>query len=447
MTRSVPFKGPLTLSLCLAVALVGCQSVADTQAASPAPAAAQSSESASSGSASGTAADSAARPDAAAEDKVTPQARAGFDTWVADFRRQAASEGIDQATLAEAFDHATYQPRVIELDRSQPEFTRQVWSYLDSAVSDQRVANGRARLDAHRALAERIEQRYGVPGSIVVAIWGVESNYGSNFGSFETIDALSTLGYEGRRQAFARGELMAALKILQNGDIDRDHMRGSWAGAMGHTQFIPSSFLAYAVDGDGDGRRDIWGSIPDVMASTANYLAKSGWQRGQPWGAEVSLPAGFDYAQTELSVRHSSQAWAAQGVARVGGGALPDFAEASVIAPAGAEGPAFLVGPNFRVIMRYNASTSYALAVATLADRIAGRPGIQGQWPRSEPALSRTQVREMQQALNARGFDVGTPDGRIGPNTRAGLRAYQRSIGVTPDGYPTQALIQRLEAL
>ncbi|WP_286009738.1 lytic murein transglycosylase [Salinicola avicenniae] len=369
---------------------------------------------------------------------------AGFEAWVDAFRRRAAAEGIDQATLAEAFDRASFQPRILEYDRSQPEFSRQVWSYLDSAVSASRISNGRERLQAHRETADQVAQAYGVPGEIIVAIWGVESNYGSNFGNFETIDALSTLGFDGRRQSFARGELMAALKILQNGDIDRDRMRGSWAGAMGHTQFIPSSFLAYAVDEDGDGRRDIWGSIPDVMASTANYLDASGWQAGKPWGVEVTLPANFDYSQTELSVRRDTAAWRGQGVAAVGGQALPDFTQASVIAPAGAKGPAFLVGHNFRVIMRYNASTSYALAVATLADRIAGRPGIQGDWPRSEPALSREQIRRLQQGLNARGFEVGTPDGLVGPNTRAGLRAYQRSIGVTPDGYPTQALISRL---
>ncbi|KAA0016173.1 lytic murein transglycosylase [Salinicola corii] len=369
---------------------------------------------------------------------------AGFDAWVDEFRQRAAAEGIDQATLAQAFDRVSYQPRILEYNRSQPEFTRQIWSYLDSAVSASRVSNGRERLAANRATVDEVTQKYGVPGEIIVAIWGIESNYGSNFGDFETIDALSTLGFDGRRRSFARGELMAALKILQNGDIDRDQMRGSWAGAMGHTQFIPSSFLAYAVDEDGDGRRDIWGSIPDVMASTANYLDASGWQRGQPWGVEVTLPDDFDYSQTELAVRHAAQAWQAQGVKRLDGQSLPDFDQASVIAPAGARGPAFLVGHNFRVIMRYNASTSYALAVATLSDRLAGRPGIQGEWPRDEPALSRDRIRRMQQGLNAHGFDVGTPDGLVGPNTRAGLRAYQRSIGVIPDGYPTQSLIQRL---
>lgn len=220
-------------------------------------------------------------------------------------------------------------------------------------------------------------------------------------------------------------------------------MVGSWAGAMGHTQFIPSSFEAYAVDGDGDGRRDIWNSIPDVMASTANYLARAGWRQGEPWGMEVRLPDGFDYSLADDSRRSASE-WAELGVRAVGGGELPPLAEAAILVPAGASGPAFLVGRNYRAILRYNNATSYALAVGTLADRIAGRPGVQAEWPRHERPLSRSQVRDMQQALNARGFDVGAPDGIMGPNTRRGLREYQRSAGLTPDGFPTESLLQRL---
>lgn len=442
MKRSLPVKAPATLSLCLSLALMGCQSVADTHTTTV-----STPTTSSRPASSNTEAPRASTVDDDTQRNSAPNAvqdPAGFDAWIADFRQHAAAKGIDSATLAEAFDNARYVPRILELDRSQPEFTRQIWSYLDSAVSDQRVATGRKRLQENRATADKVTREYGVPGEVIVAIWGIESNYGSNFGNFETIDALATLGFDGRRQSFARGELMSALRILQKGDIDRDHMRGSWAGGMGHTQFIPSSFLAYAVDEDGDGRRDIWGSIPDVMASTANYLDSSGWQRGQPWGAEVILPDGFDYSQTELSVRRDTANWRAQGVRSVDGQSLPNLDQASIIAPAGAKGPAFLVGHNFRVIMRYNASTSYALAVATLSDRIAGRPGIRGEWPRGEPALSRDRIRRLQQALNMHGFDVGTPDGLVGPNTRAGLRAYQRSIGVIPDGYPTQSLIRRL---
>ncbi|MCE8020246.1 lytic murein transglycosylase [Halomonas sp. MCCC 1A11036] len=366
-----------------------------------------------------------------------------FQAWLHDFRRQARAEGISEATLARALDGARYRPRVIELDRSQPEFVRPIWQYLDSAVSQARVSQGRAKLDEHRDTAQRMEQRYGVPAEIIVAIWGIESNYGGNFGDFSTLEALATLAFDGRRRDFARGELLAALRIIEAGDIAPERMVGSWAGAMGHTQFIPSSFEAYAVDGDGDGRRDIWNSIPDVMASTANYLARAGWRQGEPWGMEVRLPDGFDYSLADDSRRSASE-WAELGVRAVGGGELPPLAEAAILVPAGASGPAFLVGRNYRAILRYNNATSYALAVGTLADRIAGRPGVQAEWPRHERPLSRSQVRDMQQALNARGFDVGAPDGIMGPNTRRGLREYQRSAGLTPDGFPTESLLQRL---
>ncbi|WP_434986277.1 lytic murein transglycosylase [Vreelandella zhaodongensis] len=363
-----------------------------------------------------------------------------FNQWLADFRRYAANQGISEATLNSALGGLRYRERVIELDRHQPEFVRPIWQYLDTAVSSTRINNGREKLAAHRDTARQMQQRYGVPAEIIVSIWGIESNYGSNFGDFSTLEALATLAYDGRRRDFARGELLAALRIIDQGDIAAEQMKGSWAGAMGHTQFIPSSFEAYAVDGDNDGRRDIWGSIPDVMASTANYLAKAGWQAGQPWGVEVELPASFDYSQTQ---RRSSNEWAAQGVRAVNG-ELPAFDSAAVIVPAGANGPAFLVGPNFRAILRYNNATSYALAVATLADAIAGREGIVHSWPRDEAPLTRADVRTLQQRLNSAGYSVGTADGIMGPNTRQGLRAFQRDQGLTPDGFATQSLLERL---
>lgn len=377
-------------------------------------------------------------------DSGVAEAPASFDAWVEAFRRQARSEGISQATLDEAFAAVRYQPRIIELDQSQPEFVRPIWEYLDTAVSATRINQGRAKLAEHRDIARQMEQRYGVPAEIVVAIWGIESNYGGNFGSFSTINALATLGYEGRRQSFARGELMAALRIIEAGDIAAEQMIGSWAGAMGHTQFIPSSFEAYAIDGDNDGRRDIWESIPDVMASTANYLARAGWQRGQPWGVEVALDGDFDYAQAD-DTRLSSGEWANRGVRMLDGGSLPEFSEAAVVVPAGANGPAFLVGANYRAILRYNNATSYALAVGTLADQIAGRSGVEQSWPREEQPLSRSQIRELQERLNAAGFNTGTPDGIFGPNTRRGLRDYQRAEGLVPDGFATVSLLQRLQ--
>ena len=383
-----------------------------------------------------------APPTDAAIDDAAQQQR--FARWVAGTRASARAAGIDEATLGVAFDDVQYLPRVVELDRAQPEFTRAVWDYLDRAVSPQRVALGRNKLAQFRIEADAASSRYGVPPSIVVAIWGIESNYGGNFGDIPTIDALATLGFEGRREDWARGQLLAALKIIQRGDIDRAHMVGSWAGAMGQTQFLPSVFLAYAVDGDGDGRRDIWGSMADVMASTANFIAHSGWQADQPWGVEIRLPPGFDHGRADDKIRQSADRWAAEGVTMIDGAPLPEFSDSTILLPAGARGPAFLVGPNFRAILRYNNSTSYALAVALLAQRLIDGPGVQAPWPRDSVPLTRSQLLAMQTALNQRGFDSGTPDGMMGPATREGLRRYQRSIGLPSDGYPTVELLQRL---
>ena len=368
-----------------------------------------------------------------------------FAQWVAEFSTFARAAGIDEATLHSAFDNVRLVPRVITLDQSQPEFTRTVWDYLDNAVSPQRITRGQDKLLQLRPQSEALTARYGVPTEILVAIWGMESNYGGFVGDIPTIDALATLGFEGRREAWARGQLLAALKILQNRDIDRAQMIGSWAGAMGQTQFLPSNFLAYAVDADSDGRRDIWGSIPDVMASTANFLASSGWKAGQPWGLEVTLPPGFDYARADDGVRQPASAWANEGVQSMGRTPLPALNDSSLLLPAGARGPAFLVGANFRTILRYNNSTSYALAVSLLAQQVAGGPAVQTPWPRDMPALARSQLLALQTALNARGFNSGTPDGVMGPATRDGIRNYQRSLGLPADGYPTPDLLQRLQ--
>lgn len=368
-----------------------------------------------------------------------------FAQWVAEFSIFARASGIDEATLHSAFDSVRLVPRVIKLDQSQPEFTRTVWDYLDNAVSAQRIARGQDKLLQLRPQSDALTARYGVPTEILVSIWGMESNYGGFVGDIPTIDALATLGFEGRREAWARGQLLAALKILQNRDIDRAQMIGSWAGAMGQTQFLPSNFLAYAVDADGDGRRDIWGSIPDVMASTANFLARSGWKAGQPWGLEVTLPPGFDYARADDSVRLPTSAWASEGVQSMDGTPLPALSDSAILLPAGARGPAFLIGANFRTLLRYNNSTSYALAVSLLAQQVAGSPAVQTPWPRDMPALARSQLLALQAALNARGFDSGTPDGVMGPATQGGIRNYQRSQGIAADGYPTPDLLQRLQ--
>ena len=369
---------------------------------------------------------------------------AGFAAWREGMVQEALAAGIRPATVQQVLAQAQWLPRVIELDRSQPEFTRSPWAYLDSAVSPQRLAQGRQQREAYDGALSNAATRYGVPAEIITAIWGIESNYGSNFGNFRTVDALATLAFDGRRARWARSELMAALRILDAGDIAPDRMVGSWAGAMGHTQFLPSVFLDHAVDADGDGHRDIWGSIPDVTASTARFLRDKGWKPGEPWLVEVRLPARFDHAQADLSIRQTTAQWAATGVQPLQGTVLPDWKKASVFTPAGARGPAFLVGPNFRTLLRYNNSTNYALAVGLLAQQIAGGPGVQAAWPRDLQPLSRTQTQALQNALNARGFDAGTADGLFGPATRGALRRYQARQGVPADGYPTLELLQRL---
>ena len=263
-----------------------------------------------------------------------------FLTWVQEFSAFARTTGIDEETLKTAFEPVRFLPRVIESDRAQPEFTRNVWDYLDTAVSAQRVARGQERLLQLQPVLGPIAARYGVPAEVLVAIWGMESSYGSFTGDISTIDALATLGFEGRREQWARSQLLAALKILQNRDIVRAQMVGSWAGAMGQTQFLPSNFLVYAVDADGDGKRDIWGSVPDVMASTANFVARSGWKAEQAWGTEVRLPPGFDYARADAEIRQPASQWAAQGVQTLDGSLLPVLPDSTILLPAGARGPA-----------------------------------------------------------------------------------------------------------
>lgn len=373
--------------------------------------------------------------------------QAGFVAWRAQFAAQALAANIRPETVRTVLGNAQLLPRIVALDRAQPEFTRTPWAYLDSAASPQRIAQGQAQRAAHHAALDAAAARYGVPVPILTAIWGMESNYGSNFGTFRAVDALATLAFEGRRRTWAETELLAVLRIVDQGDIAADRMIGSWAGAMGHTQFLPSVFLTYAVDADGDGHRDIWGSIPDVAASTAHFLARMGWQSGQPWGAEVQLPAGFDYARAELTTRQNVGTWAAEGVRTLDGTPLPPLDDgASILTPAGARGPAFIVGANFRTLLRYNNSVNYALGVSLLARQIDGGPPVATAWPRDLKPLYRDQLRQMQMALNDQGFDAGTPDGVMGPATRAGLRRFQQHIGAVADGYPTAALLERLLA-
>lgn len=382
---------------------------------------------------------------AAAPDAATPTEAQRFASWLAAFRAEAQAAGIQEATLRAALDGAQLRHHSVELDRSQPEFVRQIWDYLDSAVSPTRVSRGQDKLAQFRAEADAASARFGVPAPVIVAIWGIESNYGQNYGDVPVIDALATLAFEGRREAWAKGELIAALKIIQQGDIDRDHMIGSWAGAMGQTQFMPSAFLSRAVDADGDGRRDIWGSMADVLASTANYLQRSGWRTDEAWAPEVTLPEGFDPARADDGVKQDAEQWGAEGVRLADGSALPRMSEASILLPAGAKGPAFLVGPNYRAVLRYNNATSYALSVCLLAQRIDGGAPVRAAWPRELRALNRSEVKALQSALNQRGFATGQPDGLVGPATRSALRDWQRSVGLPADGFPTADLLTKLQ--
>ncbi|WP_298841060.1 lytic murein transglycosylase [uncultured Roseobacter sp.] len=370
---------------------------------------------------------------------------AGFDRWVQNFQSRARAQGISNATLQSAFRNVRYDPDVIRRDRNQSEFTKTIWQYLDSAVSDRRIRNGKAALKEHRRTLEAIEKRYGVEKEVVVAVWGLESGYGVFRGSNDVIGSLATLAFDGRRGAFFEEQLIAALKILQNGDTSPRNMTGSWAGAMGHTQFIPTSYLAFAVDFDGDGRRDIWADDPvDALASTAAYLNKSGWKKGQPWGVEVQVPRGFDYSQANRKITKTPAQWARLGVVDMKGRQVPNHGRASLLLPAGADGVALLIFSNFRSIERYNAADAYVIGVGHLSDRIRGGSAFKADWPADGRALTRAERRELQQRLTRAGFSTQGVDGRIGPNTIAAVRAFQRSRGLTPDGYASLSLLERL---
>jgi membrane-bound lytic murein transglycosylase B len=367
---------------------------------------------------------------------------ATFDAWIAGFRPRALSQGISPAVFDRAMSGIGYAEDSITRDRSQAEFTRPIWQYLDGAVSDTRIENGQRMLREHARTLAAIEARYNVEREVVVAIWGLESSYGNLRGRTPIIETLATLAYEGRRAAFFEQQLVAALQILQAGDVTPERMVGSWAGAMGHTQFIPTSYLAYAVDFNGDGRRDIWSDDPtDALASAAAYLARMGWTRGQPWGVEVRLPAGFN--PRLAGTRRPVSEWRGMGV-QAQRGSLPATGEATLMFPAGANGPALLAFQNFRVIKRYNNSDSYVIAIGHLSDRLRGGGAFVAPWPRDDRPLTRDEREELQRLLTARGYDTGGVDGRVGPATVAAVQAWQQANGLTPDGYVSLDLLQRL---
>lgn len=374
------------------------------------------------------------------------QTQAGFERWVQTFRAKALSRGISAKTYDRAFRGVKLNTRVIASDRKQAEFSRQIWDYLDTATSPKRVKNGKAMVKKHKKLLRRIEQTYGVEWSVVVAIWGLESSYGSNMGDINIVEALATLAYEGRRQKFGEQQLLTALKIIQKGDITPNRMLGSWAGAMGHTQFIPTSFDSLAVDFTGDGKRDVWNprKPDDALASTANYLRKNGWVKGQPWGVEVKLPKGFNYGNASLKVKATPARWAELGVVQVNGKRIPNKGQAAILLPAGADGPAFAVFKNFFVIKRYNNANSYAMAVGHLADKINGGGEFVREWPRGPNALKLPQKMEVQELLLKAGYDIGDVDGIIGPKTIDALSDMQIKAGVQPSGKADKAALQFL---
>lgn len=370
---------------------------------------------------------------------------AGFQQWIGDFKRRAIAQGISANVLDSAFRRVQYDPEVIKRDRNQSEFTKTIWDYLDSAASDTRIKNGKSALRKQNRELDAIEAKYGVDKEVVTAVWGLESAYGSYRGNNNVVQSLATLAYDGRRGKFFEAQLIAAFEILQNGDTTPGNMTGSWAGAMGHTQFIPTSYLAYAVDFTGDGKRDIWSDDPsDALASTAAYLARSGWVKGQPWGVEVRLPRGFDYAQASRSIQNSPGEWARLGIVDMTGTAVPDHGPASILLPAGGQGAAFMIFKNFAVIERYNAADTYVIGVGHLSDRIKGGPAIKAKWPRGDRPLTITERKEMQTRLTKSGFSTQGVDGKIGPKTIEAVRAYQRSVGMTPDGYASLTLLRKL---
>ncbi|KAF0229471.1 MAG: lytic murein [Beijerinckiaceae bacterium] len=373
---------------------------------------------------------------------AVPVSQGDFSGFISRLWPDAQRQGVSRKTFDAAFAGVTPDPSVIALTKKQSEFVKPIWSYLDSAISAARLERGRAAAEQYASVLADLERKYGVDRRAVLGVWGMETNFGSYTGSMDVIRSLASLAWRRYRDDFFRDELLVALRILEEGHVDRKAMRGSWAGAMGQTQFMPSSFMKYAVDYDGDGAKDIWSTVPDALASTANYLASFGWEAGVPWGVEVTLPAGFDLASATGSREFST--WGDAGVTRASGSALPRKGKASLFLPAGIRGPALLISENFRVIKKYNSSDAYALGVAHLGDRLLGGGAIRASWPRNDKRLSLEETKDLQRRLVAMGLPVGKIDGRIGEMSRDSVKKAQIRHGLPADGYPTHTLLARI---
>lgn len=392
------------------------------------------------------------------ESKLKPiEGPQSFNDWKNSIRYKASIQGVSYNTLASALNELTPDPKVLALDSSQPEFTKSIWSYVDNATSKSRLKKGQKLLKKHTVILSEIEQRYGVPKEIIVAIWAMESDFGANYGSKNVIRSLATLAYQGKRAEFAEQELIAALHIVQNRYASKKEMVGSWAGAIGQAQFMPSSYLKYAIDHNADGKRDLWKTLPDVFASIANFLIQSGWRTNQDWGTEVAIPNDFDWRLNAAGYELQFSQWERIGIRLklrskrlrlIGSGFPNSHRHASLFIPAGKNGPAFLITHNFNVIRRYNKSSSYALAVAQLSRLLKNTSTDTGKiiasWPREDKPLTHLQKEEIQVMLGLAGFDSGKIDGKIGENTRNAIKAWQIKQGLIGDGYANMALLERL---
>ncbi|MBW4934701.1 lytic murein transglycosylase [Marinobacter sp. F4206] len=379
-----------------------------------------------------------------AQDSTSPAPVDAFGDCKARLQEQAMAAGVSRETASTVMAGVEHLDRVIELDRRQPEFTTTFADYLNRRVNEDRISTGRELLEEHSGLLDRVTAETGVPAPYLVAFWGLETNFGSYFGKMSVPSALTTLACDARRSSFFTQQLIAALRIIDEGAIAADQMEGSWAGAMGHVQFMPTVFLKHAVDADGDGRRDLWNSLPDAMMSAGKFLESMGWDPDYRWGREVILPGDFDYGLADGRKLPLTK-WRELGITDAFGNALADEPiKASLVVPAGHEGPAFLAYHNFKVIMGWNRSEFYAIAVGHLADRVAGAGGLQNPPPEDVPALSRDSILELQETLNQRGYDSGKPDGIMGPGTRSAIRQFQASAGLVADGYPGESVLEKL---